>query len=92
MHQARQHVSVFQAEVVVRTKDVGRDHSRVASSILLIVASAKHQEPQRQLSLQNLAKRRVCTGSGRRSFSWRRNIRSLMGAAVPTGSSMQRKS
>lgn len=55
VHQAWQHVSVFQAEVVVRTKHVGRDHSRVASSILLIIASAKHQETHRPLPFWNLS-------------------------------------
>lgn len=50
MYQARQHVSIFQAEVVMRTKHVGRDHGRVASSILLIIPSAKHTEPHRQVA------------------------------------------
>lgn len=54
MHQARQHVSVLQAEVVVRTEHVGGDHSRVASSILLKIASAKHRETQRRLPFLEL--------------------------------------
>lgn len=33
-------MSIFQAEVVMRTKHIRRDHSRVASSVLLIIPSA----------------------------------------------------
>lgn len=63
MYEARQHVSIFQAEVVVRTKHVGRDHRRVASSILLIIPSAKHtEELSVSVNLPKIKKVSVLTG------------------------------
>lgn len=62
VYEARQHVSVCQAEVVVRTKHVCRDHSRVVSSMLLVIPPAKHTELCRRASISqpvNLLKTKI---------------------------------